>query len=75
MKCLSRLLRGLRSVNNLYLSGAGITDAGVMNLKGLRHLSVVGLTGTQVTRPGAKRLIDEAPNLYADDLDSQRITR
>lgn len=68
-------LDGLRSVEYLYLSGSGITDGRLADLKGMTQLRVLGLGGTKVTPTGAHRLFDDLPNLYAVDLDFQRITR
>jgi len=46
----------------LDLSGAAVTDAGIGHLKGLRRLTSIWLTDTQVTSKGAEELHRALPN-------------
>jgi hypothetical protein len=52
-----------QSLEELSLSGEGVTDAGLTCLKGLSHLRRLTLTGTSVTDTGVRQLRQALPQL------------
>ena len=49
-------------LQTLYLKGSQITDAGLVNLKGLNNLKDLDLSGTNVTDAGIAELQKALPN-------------
>jgi hypothetical protein len=60
-------LKGLTSLERLYLDDTQVTDAGLVNLSGLRNLEYLSLESTKVIGPGLTHLKD-LPNLAILDL-------
>jgi hypothetical protein len=55
-------LAGLERLESLDLSGAPVTDRGVVHLERLRSLTFVNLNGTQVAAAGFRRLKQALPD-------------
>jgi hypothetical protein len=67
------VLADLPELNEVYLSGTGITDAGLSQLVHLPRLEALHLNGTRITDVGLARLA-ELTNLEILFLDSTQIT-
>ena len=55
-------LKGLTSLQRLYLDRTNVTDAGLEHLKGLTSLQMLYLSGSHVTDEGVKKLQKALPN-------------
>jgi Leucine-rich repeat (LRR) protein len=63
----------LNQLQSLWLNDASLTDAGLMNLKGLTNLSMLGLDYTQITDAGLVHL-KGLTNLKELGLSGTRVT-
>ena len=69
-----KLLREFPRLQTLYLHHAPITDAGVMNLKGLSSLTKLDLFDTKVTDAGLEHLAEWMPSLESLELNDNVVT-